>query len=299
MNKFFILVIFLIITHSLKSQDILANVVVNSDLISQTNKSIFNNLQKEISNLINTRSWSGKNLANNEKLKINLLINVLSFSDNKFSANFEFQSMRPVLNSTFQTPIFNYVDTNFEFTFEEYQTLYFVENKFESNLVSLISFFMFVISGLDNDSFILNSGNKHYDKAQEILNLASQSSSPRSWQPSSNNGRLNKFWLIENLNSPNTAEFKDLLYNYHSNGMDIMSKNIIEAKTNISSSIVSLELMNRRTPNSILIRIFFETKSNEIQEIFSSGPQFDTSLLYNQLNRLAPFFSNKWSSIRN
>ena len=299
MNKFFILVIFLIITNSLKSQDILANVVVNSDLISQTNKSIFNNLQKEISNLINTRSWSGKNLANNEKLKINLLINVLSFSDNKFLANFEFQSMRPVLNSTFQTPVFNYVDTNFEFTFEEYQTLYFVENKFESNLVSSISFFMFVISGLDNDSFILNSGDKFYDKAQEIMNLASQSSSPRSWQPSSNNGRLNKFWLIENLNSQNAAEFKDLLYNYHANGMDIMSKNIIEAKTNISSSIVSLELMNRRTPNSILIRIFFETKSSEIQEIFSSGPQFDTSLLYNQLNRLAPFFSNKWSSIRN
>ena len=299
MNKFFILVIFLIITNSLKSQDILANVVVNSDLISQTNKSIFNNLQKEISNLINTRSWSGKNLANNEKLKINLLINVLSFSDNKFLANFEFQSTRPVLNSTFQTPVFNYVDTNFEFTFEEYQTLYFVENKFESNLVSSISFFMFVISGLDNDSFILNSGDKFYDKAQEIMNLASQSSSPRSWQPSSNNGRLNKFWLIENLNSQNAAEFKDLLYNYHANGMDIMSKNIVEAKTNISSSIVSLELMNRRTPNSILIRIFFETKSSEIQEIFSSGPQFDTSLLYNQLNRLAPFFSNKWSSIRN
>ena len=299
MNKFFILVIFLITANSLKSQDISANVVVNSDLISQTNKSIFNNLQKEISNLINTRSWSGKNLANNEKLKINLLINVLSFSDNKFSANFEFQSMRPVLNSTFQTPVFNYVDTNFEFTFEEYQTLYFVENKFESNLVSLISFFMFVISGLDNDSFILNSGDKYYDKAQEIMNLASQSSSPRSWQPSSNNGRLNKFWLIENLNSQNAAEFKDLLYNYHANGMDIMSKNIIEAKTNISSSIASLELMNRRTPNSILIRIFFETKSSEIQEIFSSGPQFDTSILYNQLNRLAPFFSNKWSSIRN
>lgn len=299
MNKFFILVIFLIITNSLKSQDILANVVVNSDLISQTNKSIFNNLQKEISNLINTRSWSGKNLANNEKLKINLLINVLSFSDNKFLANFEFQSIRPVLNSTFQTPVFNYVDTNFEFTFEEYQTLYFVENKFESNLVSLISFFMFVILGLDNDSFVLSSGDKYYDKAQEIMNLASQSSSPRSWQPSSNNGRLNKFWLIENLNSQNAAEFKDLLYNYHANGMDIMSKNIIEAKTNISSSIVSLELMNRRIPNSILIRIFFETKSSEIQEIFSSGPQFDTSLLHNQLNRLAPFFSNKWSSIRN
>lgn len=299
MHKVFIILLFFSTVNVVKSQDLLANVIVNSDLISQTNKSIFKNLEIELSNLINRRSWSGKNLSNNEKLKINLLINILSFSDNKFLANFEFQSVRPVLNSTFETPVFNYIDTNFEFTFEEFQTLYFVENQFESNLVSIISFYMFLISGLDNDSFILNSGDKYYNSAQEILNLAAQSNSPRSWQPSSNNGRMNKFWLIENLNSENTAEFKNLLFDYHVNGLDLMSKNIIDAKTNISASIVALEQMNRRMPNSNLIRIFFETKSDEIQEIFSSGPQFDTTTLYNQLNRLAPFFSNKWSSIRN
>ena len=56
--------------------------------------------------------------------------------------------------------------------------------------------------------------------------------------------------------------------------------------------------MNRRIPNSILLKIFFETKSDEIKDIFSSGPDLDTVNLYNQLNRMAPFFSNKWNNLR-
>ena len=56
--------------------------------------------------------------------------------------------------------------------------------------------------------------------------------------------------------------------------------------------------MNRRIPNSILIKTFFETKSDEIVEIFSGGPEISTENLLNELNKLAPFFSNKWNNIR-
>jgi hypothetical protein len=77
-----------------------------------------------------------------------------------------------------------------------------------------------------------------------------------------------------------------------------MHKDKLLSKKNISSSIISLERMNRRIPNSILLKIFFETKSDEIKDIFSSGPDLDTVNLYNQLNRMAPFFSNKWNNLR-
>ena len=84
-----------------RSQDIFANVIVNSDLVRQTNKSVFINLEKEITNFVNNNSWSGNYYSNNEKLKVNILINVLSLNNNKFLANFEFQSTRPVFNSSF------------------------------------------------------------------------------------------------------------------------------------------------------------------------------------------------------
>ncbi|MFL2638916.1 MAG: DUF4835 family protein [Flavobacteriaceae bacterium] len=298
MNRLLCITFFLFYGLNLLSQDVNANVIVNSNQINQTNKSVFKNFEKSIKSLVSSRSWSNNTLSNNEKLNINILINVISYSNNFFTANFEFQSLRPVLNSTYQTPVFNFVDNNVEFKFEEFETLYFIENQFNSEIVSLISFYINIILGMDNDSFIKNSGNKYYNKAQEILNLANQSSSSNSWQSTSNGGRINKFWLVENLNSSNSKEFRDLLYTYHVNGLDLMHENILKSKENISNSIISLQKMNRRTPNSLLIKVFFDTKSDEIKDVFSSGPKINTDNLSQQLNRLAPFFSAKWRNIR-
>ena len=280
------------------SQDVDCTVLVNSNKINQTNKSMFSNLEKSISTFINSTSWSNNSLSNHEKIDVNLLITINSYSNNKYVANFEFQSLRPVLKSTYQTPVFNFIDKNVEFVYQEFETLFFNENIFQSDLVSLLSFYMNIVYGLDQDTFVNSSGTIFYNKAQQILNLASQSGTSSTWGSGSSGGRINKFWLIENLNSSNSKELRDVLYSYHVDGLDLMYDNKLLSKQNISSAIISLDRMNRRVPNSILLRIFFDTKSDEIIDIFSGGPDFDTAKLNNQLNRMAPFFSNKWNQIR-
>ncbi len=280
------------------SQDIDCKVLINSNKINQTNKSMFSNLEKSISTFINSTSWSNNSLLNHEKIDVNLLITINSYSDNNYIANFEFQSLRPVLKSTYQTPVFNFIDKNVEFVYQDFETLFFNENKFQSDLVSLLSFYINIVYGLDKDSFINSSGSLFYNKAQQILNLASQSGTSSTWGSGSSGGRINKFWLIENLNSSNSKELRDVLYSYHVGGLDLMHDNKLLSKQNISSAIISLDRMNRRVPNSILLRMFFDTKSDEIVDIFSGGPDFDTANLNNQLNRMAPFFSNKWNQIR-
>ena len=297
MNKINFFLFFFLVQFNY-SQDIDCNVIVNSDQINQTNKSIFSNLEKSITTFINSNSWSENIFLNHEKIDLNLLITVTSYSNNKFSANFEFQSLRPVLNSTYQTPLFNFIDKNVEFKYEEFETLIFVENKFQSDLVSILSYYINIIYGIDQDSFVKNSGTFFYMNAQNILNLANQSGISNTWQSSNSGGRINKFWLIENLNSSNSKEFRDVIYSYHSMGLDLMHDDKLLSKKNIASSIVSLERMNRRIPNSMLIKIFFDTKSDEIRDVFSAGPDIDTGKLFNQLNRMAPFFSNKWTNIR-
>ena len=87
MNKlisFFLLIIFQINS----SQEINCKVFVNSDMINQTNKSIFSNLEKSITTFINSNSWSENSFLNHEKIDLNLLITVNSYSNNKFIANF-------------------------------------------------------------------------------------------------------------------------------------------------------------------------------------------------------------------
>ena len=164
--------VFIFLINISYTQEIDSKVIVNSDQINQTNKSVFSNLEKSITTFINSKSWSDTNFLIHEKIDLNILITVLSYSNNKFKANFEFQSLRPVLNSTYQTPLFNFLDKNVEFEYEEFETLFFIENKFQSDLVSLLSYYINIIYGIDSDSFINNSGNIFYSKAQEILNLA-------------------------------------------------------------------------------------------------------------------------------
>ena len=90
--KLFITLLISILNHS---QDIDGKIIINSDLINQTNKSVFKSLEKSISNFVNLNSWTENELSDFEKIDLNLLITITNYSNNKFIANFEFQSLRP------------------------------------------------------------------------------------------------------------------------------------------------------------------------------------------------------------
>ena len=296
MKKYSLIVFFFIYT-SLSSQQFNANVVVNYESVNQTNNSIFKNLENSISSFINNNNWSSDNFENFERINLNVLITLISYSDNLFSANFEFQSIRPIYNSSYSTPLFKYIDKNVQFEYQEFEPIIYRNDQFESDLSSLLSFYSNIILGLDRESYVLNSGDTFFNNSENILKLANQNNRS-GWNSSTTGGKINKFWLIENLSSSSSSEFKSFIYNYHSNGLDIMYDNIAEAKIAISSSISALRPIQRRNPNSILLKIIFDSKSDEIKDIFSGGTYFDNSKLINDLNYLSPFFSNKWNSLR-
>lgn len=279
------------------SQEINGNIIINSESVNQTNNSVFINLENSISNFINNSVWSNENYSELEKINLNILFSIISYSNNNYVVNIEFQASRPVLNSSYSTPIFTFLEKNFQFEHIEYEPIVFNENQFDSKLSSLLAFYLNIIIGLDRDSYILNSGNNFYNVSKTILNYTNQNNIP-GWNSSYNGGKLNKFWLIESLTSKDSLEFSDFLYNYHVNGLDLMYEDIFSAKKNIASSISTLKALKRRNPNSILIKIIFDSKSDEINDIFSGGSFFDVSSVVSDLNYLSPFFSNKWNSIR-
>lgn len=294
MRRFSFLFICLVFQFSI-SQQFSSNVIVNSESLNQTNNSVFKNLEQSIIFFVDKNQWSNDNLKDFEKIKLNILITINKYEDGLFNADFEFQAFRPVLNSTYLTTIFKYVDKNIQFRFNEFDQILFSENQFQSNLSSLVAFYLNIIIGIDKDSYVYNSGEVYFNKSKNILNLANQNNSS-GWSSSSSGGVLNKFWLIDNLSSTSFDEFKDFIYNYHSNGLDLMHSNQIEAKNNIMTYLSYLKPLKRRNPNSILLKILFDAKSDEINEIFLGGPEINTEELVNDLNYLSPFFSNKWNS---
>ena len=295
MRRFSFLLICLVFQFSI-SQQFSSNVIVNSESLNQTNNSVFKNLEQSIIFFVDKNQWSNDNLKEFEKIKLNILITINKYEDGFFNADFEFQAFRPVLNSTYLTTIFKYVDKNIQFSFNEFDQILFSENQFQSNLSSLVAFYLNIVIGIDKDSYVYNSGEFYFNKSKNILNLANQNNNS-GWSSSSSGGVLNKFWLIDNLSSPNSKEFKDFIFNYHSNGLDLMHNNLIEAKNNIITYLSYLKPLKRRSPNSILLKILFDAKSDEINEIFLGGPEINTEELVNNLNYLSPFFSNKWNSL--
>jgi hypothetical protein len=295
MRRFSFLLICLVCQFSI-SQQFSSKVIVNSESLNQTNNSVFKNLEQSIIFFVDKNQWSNDNLKDFEKIKLNILITINKYEDGFFNADFEFQAFRPVLNSTYLTTIFKYVDKNIQFSFNEFDQILFSENQFQSNLSSLLAFYLNIVIGIDKDSYVYNSGEFYFNKSKNILNLANQKNNS-GWSSSSSGGVLNKFWLIDNLSSPNSKEFKDFIFNYHSNGLDLMYNNLKEAKNNIITYLSYLKPLKRRSPNSILLKILFDAKSDEINEIFLGGPEINTKELVNDLNYLSPFFSNKWNSL--
>jgi len=283
----------------LSSQQLNCEVVVNSNFINQTEKEIFINLERNIESFLNTNDWDNQSLKNFEKIDCTLIITVLSYSDSFFNCNFEVKSFRPVYNTEYNTNIFLFKDNGVSFNYESNQYILRSDNRFESDLASILEFYANLIIGLDKDTFALNSGKSNFLNSKKILDFASSNSQSNMWSQNYNNGRINKYWLVENLVSPNYSTIKEIYYDYHRKGLDVFIEDKEDALQTISETIGKFNLINRLRPNSIMQQMFFQSKNDEIISLYKkNNNESYLKDLKNNLNRIAPFFSDKWSSIK-
>ena len=283
----------------LSSQQLNCEVVVNSNFINQTEKEIFINLERNIESFLNTNDWDNQSLKNFEKIDCTLIITVLSYSDSFFNCNFEVKSFRPVYNTDYNTNIFLFKDNGVSFNYESNQYILRSDNRFESDLASILEFYANLIIGLDKDTFALNSGKSNFLNSKKILDFASSNSQSNMWSQNYNNGRINKYWLVENLVSSNYSTIKEIYYDYHRLGLDVLIEDKENALKTISQTIGKFNLINRLRPNSIMQQMFFQSKNDEIVNLFKNHNNESYLInLKNNLNRIAPFFSERWNSIK-
>ncbi|MDB3981508.1 DUF4835 family protein [bacterium] len=277
------------------AQEINFQLSVNSDLVNQTNQQVFKTLEVSINEFMNNKAWTNQNRLNEERLDCSMVLNLTAYNGSQFQGTLQVQIQRPVFNTNFKTPILNHLDKDINFTYQEFQPLFYNTSTYESNLVSLLSFYAFLSLGMEADTFKLNGGNPFYATAQQILNLTSQNQS-KGWNQA--DGNRSRYWLIETLRSNTFKEYRTVMYEYHRKGLDLMTENPGQAKQNIINSIASLNRLYSRRPNSFLNQIFFDAKSDEIVDIFSDGPEVDFQSSLNLLNKIAPFFGPKWKRIK-
>ena len=294
-NRYFPILLLLVFCSLTRAQELDAQVVVNSDLVNQTNQQIFKTLERSLNEFINTQIWTNKEFLNNEKITCSFIFNLSRYSNDQFEATLQVQSQRPVFDSNYNSPILNFLDKDIVFSYQEFQPLFFNESSFESNLISLISFYANIIIGLDADSFLLNGGDPFYEDARQIVNLA-QLTSRKGWKPS--DGIRNRFWLIDSLRSNTFIEYRLMFYDYHRNGLDLMTSDPLGGKLALMQSINQLEPLYQRRPNAFLLQIFFDAKVEEIVNIFKEGPKVDFKKTDKVLKKIAPFFGARWKQLK-
>lgn len=288
--------LFLLITINSISQELNCKVYINSDEIGISNKQIFTTLQDAISEYMNNTKWTNLIYRDQEKFNCSLTINILESSTaNRFKGSLQLLVSRPVYNSSYNTPILSFNDNDVSFTYEEYQPLIYNENSFDSNLVSILTYYAYTILGFQADSFSFKGGETMFQSAERVVNQAQQGGAAGWKQIDGNNTR---YQLNENLLSPVYEPFRMAMYNYHIHGLDLMVDDSRTAKQTISQSIIELEKIFDDRPNTFLIRVFMDTKSDEIVDIFSDGPRIETTQLRQVLSKIFPSMDPKWQEIK-
>jgi len=293
MKKIVTLLVFLIFGFT-QAQQLNCTVTINTERLPNPNQQVFKTLQTSLSEFVNKTDWTGSLLKQNERINCSMYITLSSNNSDQFSGTIQIQSSRLIFNSTYSSPIFNFNDKDFSFRYTEYEPLLFNPTTFDSNLVSVVSFYSYLILGMDADTFQMGAGNQYFETAQNIANVAQQGGF-KGWSQA--DGIQNRYYLITDMVSPMYSDLRQVTFMYHS-GLDKMSEDLKVAKERIKSSVLLIGKFNSVKPNAFLTRVFFDAKSDEITSIFSGGPSIPVTDLVDVLNKVSPLNATKWSQIK-
>lgn len=268
--KKIIILFFLIVFNFSFSQELLATVQVNSQSLGGSNTQVYKALEKSLRDFINNTSWTGKKLQNFEKIKSNFAIVLSERDGNKYKGAIVIQAVRPVFNSSYESPLLNLKDNRFAFEYAENENLIFNERQFSGkNLIDVISFYVYLILGYDADSFQSMGGTQWFSKAQQIAQN-SQNRNYEGWNQI--NEPRSRSILIGEILNPNMSQLRSTIYTYHRAGLDgLFNQDQSQAKKIIFDALIQLKNYENSFQQNYFFNLFMDNKADEIFNIFNSG----------------------------
>lgn len=284
-------VLFLLFGSRLMAQELRVNVTVNANQITGTDKKVFTTLQKSLMEFLNGRRWGDDVYTPAERIECNFLLNVTGdLGSNTFKATLTVQATRPVYNAGYVSSLLNMQDNNVVFRYVEFQPLEFSDNRVSgndpvaSNLTAILAYYSYIILGLDADSFSPRGGDDFFKKALNIVNNAPDGKDVSGWKPFE--GNRNRYWLQDNLLNVKFARFHDVMYQYHRQGLDVMYDDMNKGRAAILNCLNMMYAIYQDIPNSMLMAVFFTSKSEELQKIFSKAPPQEKSRAVQLLSQM-------------
>jgi len=294
----YLVTLFLLFAGSIQvvqAQELKCKVVVNADQVQYTNKRLFKTLETAISEFVNNTRWTKDEFSIDERIDCFMLITITKFeAPDKFTGSIQVTSTRPVFGSGYNSPVFNFKDPDFEFSYLENAPVLFTPDIFQSNLASVVAYYAYLIIALDYDTFSSEGGTAYFSEAQRIVSNA-QSAGYAGW--SSSEKQRNRFWLVDNFLQTAWQPLRICLYNYHRKGLDMMSEKLVESRSVILNSLEELRKVHTVKPLSFNVQLFFSAKEDELVGIFSLAETAEKERVVNLLKTLDPTRSSKYNTI--
>jgi len=302
MYKKLLFTIFLIggTVHLLDAQELAASITIQSSKVdNQVDPKIFPQLQIQLKDFINQRKWSNDAYSNEEKIDCSFYITIESLaSPGVYDAKLSILSNRPIHNASYSSSVLNMQDANFTFKYQLSQPIEFNENRIQgadplaSNLTATIAYYIYIILGLDYDSFAPKAGMPYFNKALNIVYNAPEGSGISGWK--SYDGQRNRYILIDNLTKSGNDKVHDVIYSYYREGLDQMTEKPVLAKSNILNALINLQEMNEGAVSGMLIPILMQAKFSEIVGIFNNSDKAIRKQLLTTLSSLDIANINKY-----
>lgn len=297
MRRIVIIIFFVLIVVVSKAQEFQCSVTVQSASVQGTNKQIYENMRNALNDFMRAQIWTNDKFDTKERIECSFNFNITEqVSSNEFKGVLTVQLRRPVYGSAYTTTMLNMQDNDIQFKYNEGQPLTLNENSYDSdNLVPLIAFYSYFMLGLDYDSFSPDGGTEYFKKAETIVNQA-QSSQYAGWK--SYESTKNRYWLINNMLDENHKLFRQAMYKYHRQGLDMMGDNLEQGRTAIYECMEDLQKVKQRSSrNAYLLGLYFTAKADELVGIFSESPAIEKTKIVEILNSADPGNISKYQKI--
>ncbi len=280
-----------------EATELLCEVEVNSDKITDGSKEIFSELQEKVTDYMNTTKWTNAIFGTNEKINCKLMFTISSWDNSTglMKGDLQIQSSRPVYNSSYTTAIINFKDAKVDFNFETGQQLVFSEMEMQDNLTAILNFWAYMIIALDFDTFELKGGDPYYELAANIVRMA-QSTGESGWKAFEDNTNRNA--VLSAFTDTQTSPIRDILYEYHRLGLDQMVVTVDKGRATITHTLENLGKIYQVAPLSVCLTMFKDSKLDELINIYSKANMTEKESVYEMLYQVYPSENTKLEDIK-
>jgi hypothetical protein len=296
MRTFLLVIVSLVFSTALRAQELDAQVSLNLSVLSTQERQNFEVFQHDLESYLNNYSWTTN--FTGERIRCTFQINIVSANGGDYTTQLFVSSTRPLYKSDQVTTMARFFDGNMVFSY--YRGQEFQHGNSYRSLESIIDFYVYVILGLDYDSYKRLEGTLYFQQAQQLAVIANAAKGPGWERDVTSIGTYSRFAYIDDAMNANNRPFRDLIFQYHYNGLDLLGAKPEEARTGIAmviDSLVSLKRQSSAAGRSVYLRAFFEAKYPELTDLARLFPD-NLTMYFQKLGYLDPVHQNYYEEQR-